>query len=109
MKIIGVQEYPYKIPLHNTFTTVHGSLAVRDGAIVEVRADNAIVGFGDIAPLAEFGCGTLSDALNALPELVSHMHALSIDEALNFLWHHINKYPSSLVSVIELALLDAMG
>src|SRR5262249_53418173 len=34
---------------------------------------------------------------------------MSIDEALSFLWYHVNKYPSSLVSGIELALLDIQG
>jgi o-succinylbenzoate synthase len=99
----------YQIPIGNTFTTAHGSLPVRAGAIVEVHAGNSIVGFGDIAPLPEFGCGTLFGALNALPELARCIRAMSVDEALTFLWHHVNKYPSSLVSGIELALLDIQG
>jgi o-succinylbenzoate synthase len=95
--------------MRNTFSTAHGSLPVRAGAIFEVQADNGIVGFGDIAPLPEFCSGTLSGALNAFSELITCIRAMSIDEALTFLWHHANEYPSSLVSGIELALLDIQG
>ncbi len=82
---------------------------MREGAIVEVQADNGLVGFGDMAPLPEFCSGTLCDALKAFPELVVCIGSMSIDEALTFLWHRINEYPSSLVSGLELALLDAQG
>jgi o-succinylbenzoate synthase len=95
--------------MHNTLTTAHGSLPVREGAIIEVQTDNALVGFGDIAPLAEFRRETLADALNALPELVACISAMSINEALTFLWHHLDEYPSSLVAGLELALLDVQG
>ena len=95
--------------MRNTFSTAHGSLPAREGAIVEIQADNGIIGFGDIAPLSEFCSDTLSEALNALPDLFRCIRAMSIDEALIFLLRHANKYPSSLVSGIELALLDIQG
>jgi O-succinylbenzoate synthase len=71
--------------MHNAIATAHGSLAHREGAIVVIQAENDIVGFGDIAPLAEFSHETLADALHAFPALVAYIHALSIDEALTFL------------------------
>jgi L-Ala-D/L-Glu epimerase len=107
--IRSIDWHPYKIPMRNGFITAHGSLPVREGAIVKICVDSGIIGFGDVAPLEEFGCGTLADALKAFPELVACISAMSIDEALTFLWKHINAYPSSLVSGLELALLDAQG
>ena len=95
--------------MRNTFTTAHGSLPVREGAIVQVQTNNGLVGFGDIAPLPEFCSETLADALNAFPELVTYISAMSVDEALTFLWQHLDEYPSSLMSGLELALLDAQG
>jgi o-succinylbenzoate synthase len=97
---------PYSIPMRTSFTTAHGNILVRQGAIVVAQTADGLQGFGDIAPLPEFAHGTLADALTLFPKLATPIKTLPLDQALTFLWEQTDHYPSSLIYGIELALLD---
>lgn len=73
----------YAIPFAAAFTTAHGVAHQRTGAIVRVRADSGLVGLGEIAPLPEFGGGTLADALAGLPALADGLLGGTVGQALD--------------------------
>ncbi len=71
MKITDVQRYPYRIPLRNSFMMADHELHTRDGALVEIYTEEGITGVGEMAPLPEFGGGSLDAALVSLPATVT--------------------------------------
>src|SRR5215471_13288948 len=73
----------YCIPLRYPLTTAHGTLTTRQGAILEVLTAGGITGIGEIAPLPEFGGGTLNDALVPLHQspIVNDLVGKGPDEA----------------------------
>lgn len=102
---------PYRIPLCHPFTTAHGSLTTREGAIIEILTAEGITGLGEIAPMPEFGGGNLNDALTALHQspIVNDLLNQRPDEALNSLYRAIDRLPASTICGLEIALLDALG
>src|ERR1700737_94960 len=82
MKIVDVQWHKYRLPFRNSFTTAHGLMTVREGAIVEITTERGIFGIGEIAPLPAFGGASLADACSLLPALAARLHDMTLDEAL---------------------------
>ncbi len=109
MKITDVQCYPYRIPLRNSFTTAHHELHTRDGALVEIHTEEGITGVGEMAPLPEFGGGSLDAALASLPAIVTRLRGKQLDEALDLLSREMGSLPASTTCALEIALLDALG
>ncbi|HEU5228523.1 MAG TPA: o-succinylbenzoate synthase [Ktedonobacteraceae bacterium] len=111
MTIIDTQWRSYRLPLRNSFTTAHNVLAAREGAIVEVITDEGIIGRGEIAPLPEFGSGTLAQAVVALPAMAAQLHSCQLNEALDCISIAIEAgtIPTSTACGLETALLDALG
>jgi o-succinylbenzoate synthase len=99
--------FPYRIPLCSPLTTAHGTLAIRQGAILEILTVEGITGIGELAPLPEFGGGTLNDALAALHQ--SDLVDKGLDEALDCLYRTGGRLPASTICGLEMALLDALG
>jgi o-succinylbenzoate synthase len=99
----------YKIPFRAIFTTAHGVLAAREGAIVEIVTDNNLSGCGEIAPLPEFAGDDLSTALAPLPELSSQLYGRDLLDALAFLYTKACELPATTLGALESALLDALG
>jgi len=87
MVIIDVQWRTYRLPLRSVFTTAHGAITAREGAIVEIITDQGISGIGEIAPLPEFAVagGILHEALTLLPVLTAHLRGKTLREALDLL------------------------
>lgn len=68
MIITDIQIHPYRIPLRQPFATGHGTLAAREGAIVELVTDEGIVGVGDMAAVTEFGAPDVATLVAAARE-----------------------------------------
>ena len=77
---------PYRIPFRTNFTTAHGTLNTRQGAIVEIITDDDLIGVGEIAPMPQFAGGDLPTALAPLPLLSSQLLGWKLLDALNFLY-----------------------
>lgn len=108
MKILDVTWSHYRIPLRNGFSTAHGMLNVREGAIVEVLTAGGITGIGEVAPMPEFGGGNLRHALASLPVLRTLLQGMHLSEALTLLYN-ARDVPNSAACGVEIALLDAQA
>lgn len=114
MFVRDVQWYPYRLPLRRDFTTAYGAERVRQGAIVEIHTTEGTSGIGEIAPLTEFGGGTVALALAELPGLARYGRGLSLNDALSLIAACALEpaggvpHAASLCG-LEIALLDAFG
>lgn len=111
MTIIDTQWRSYRLPLRSGFTTAHNVLAAREGTIVEIITDEGITGIGEIAPIPEFGSGTLSQAVAQLPAMAVQLHSLQLNEALDCISAAIaaGTLPAATACGLEIALFDALG
>jgi L-Ala-D/L-Glu epimerase len=112
MRVVSVRWSTYCIPLRDNFITAHRSMAVREGAIIELfTSRNDIVGIGEIAPLPDFGSCDLDEALAALSSLVNELRGKTIEEALEYLQALLfsGRLPAPTACGMEIALLDALG
>lgn len=111
MTIIDTQWRSYRLPSRSGFTTAHNVLAAREGTIVEIITDEGITGIGEIAPIPEFGSGTLSQAVAQLPAMAVQLHSLQLNEALDCISAAIaaGTLPAATACGLEIALFDALG
>jgi len=107
MKILDIHWQTYSLPFASSFTTAHGAMATREGAILTVTTDVGIVGIGEMAPLPEFGGGTLAEACDALATITTRLHGNALDTALQTLQR--TDVPPSVACGLEVALLDILG
>lgn len=107
--IKNIRWFPYRIPFRTSFTTAHGVLTTRDGAIVEIVTDTNLSGVGEIAPMPDFAGDDLTIALAPLPLLSSQLCGREISDAINFLSTETFRFPATTLSGLEGALLDVMG
>jgi L-Ala-D/L-Glu epimerase len=108
-RIKNIHWYPYRIPLRSRFTTAHGALSRREGAIIEVITEDGLFGIGESAPLPEFAGDDLRTVLAPLPALSTQLHEKTLAEALALLYACSAELPATTVCGLEGALLDAMG
>ncbi|MDQ2884741.1 MAG: o-succinylbenzoate synthase [Chloroflexota bacterium] len=108
-RIKNIHWYPYRIPLRSRFTTAHGSLSRREGAIIEVITEDGLFGVGESAPLPEFAGDDLETALVPLPTLSAQLHGKTLAEALALLYTSSAELPATIACGLEGALLDAIG
>jgi o-succinylbenzoate synthase len=101
--------FPYRIPFRTAFTTAHGILTVREGAIVEITTNDDLTGIGEIAPMPEFAGDDLRTALAPLPLLSSQLLGWELLGALNFLYTDMPDLPATTLCGLESALLDVIG
>ncbi|GHO95186.1 dipeptide epimerase [Reticulibacter mediterranei] len=111
MAITKMRWYPYSVPFRHPFTTAHGTLTMREGAIVEVFVEGNGSGIGEIAPMPEFGGETLDAALTILPSIAAHLSGRTLIEALNYvsIQQEAGELPAGVACGLEIALLDALG
>ena len=107
--IHNIQWHLYQMPLHNTFTTSHESLAARVGVIIEITTSDGLSGYGECAPLPTFAGAPLNDVLGSLPPLQRQIQAKSPAEALSILYTQSSHLSSPTVYGLETALLDIIG
>lgn len=108
-RIENIHWYPYRIPLRARFTTAHGSLSRREGAIIEVITEDGLSGVGESAPLPEFAGDDLGTALAPLSTLAAQLRGKTLAEALALLYASSAELPATTVCGLEGALLDAIG
>ncbi len=108
-RVKNISWYPYRIPLRARFTTAHGVLTRREGAIVEICTEDGLSGCGEIAPLPAFAGDDLETALAPLPMLSARLRAKTLAEALDLLYASVDELPASTTCGLESALLDAIG
>ena len=102
MKILDIHWQTYSLPFAQNFTTAHGGMATREGAILTITTDTDMHGIGEIAPLPAFGGETLVDACKALAEVIPRLRESPLDTALQT----IQSMPLSVACGLEMALLD---
>ncbi|GAC1432917.1 MAG: enolase C-terminal domain-like protein [Ktedonobacteraceae bacterium] len=102
MKIIDIHWQTYNLPFAQSFTTAHGAMATREGAILTITTDTGMFGIGEMAPFPAFGGETLVEACEALAEVIPRLRESPLDTAL----HAIQRMPRSVACGLEMALLD---
>ena len=55
MKIVAADWLPYRLPFKRPWQTANGLLSEREGALLRLKTDDGLIGWGDAAPLPEFG------------------------------------------------------
>jgi o-succinylbenzoate synthase len=108
-RITALYSYPYRLPFAHSFTTAHGPMQVREGAIIELATTQGIAGVGEIAPLPDFGGGKLSDALCQLPDVTVHLQGKTLRDALMVVTSAQVPMQPAVACGLEIALLDALG
>jgi o-succinylbenzoate synthase len=107
MKIVDIQWYPYRVPFMTSFTTAHGIMTAREGAIVEVTTDQGIAGIGEIAPLPEFAGSCLTETYKQLPKIAAYLRGKTVLEALNLM--HADSLALTALCGMETALRDVQS
>ena len=108
-RIKHIRWFPYRIPFCTNFTTAHGILNAREGAIVEIITTDDLAGIGEIAPMPEFAGDDLRTALAPLPLLSSQLLSWDLLDAINFLYTETTGLPATTLCGLESALLDVIG
>ena len=55
MKIIAADWLPYRLPLKSPWQTSKGIISERQGRLLRLKTDDGLTGWGDAAPLPDFG------------------------------------------------------
>ena len=71
MNIVAADWLPYCLPLRSAWHTSQGSFSERHGRLLRLQTDDGLTGWGDYAPLPEFGIGEA--AATALAEETAHL------------------------------------
>ncbi len=116
MRIAEVRVHPYRIPFRQPFVTAHGTLAAREGAIIELVTDEGITGLGDMAAVTEFGAVDLPTLLAALdgirPALLQTEAQPDAKTLFRWVLHGLQRAqiaPPALRFALETAATDALG
>ena len=111
MKLTDLRWSTYRIPFRVPFTTAHGILIERVGAIIAAHTDAGHVGYGEIAPLPTHSGAGLDEALYALSTLAHTLRGCEVADILHFLDEQCqeSQLPAALLCGLETALLDVSG
>lgn len=111
MQVADLRWYPYSIPLRDPFITAHGALSHRRGVMLDLRFENGTQGYGECAPLPEFGGAHLDEILDLLPGLARELCSETLETILSAIenWSQDSRLPAPLLYGLETALLDAWG
>jgi o-succinylbenzoate synthase len=55
VKIVEADWLPYRLPFKRPWQTANGLLSEREGALLRLKTDDGLIGWGDAAPLPAFG------------------------------------------------------
>jgi len=105
MKITDIHWKSYRVPFASTFTTAHGEMAMREGAIVIITAYDGTRGIGEIAPLPEFGGDTLINACQSFSRETTGLRTRTLETA----WEKLPLLSPAAACGLEFALLDLQG
>ena len=68
----------YRLPLRGPVRTAHGLWSVRQGIVVRLEDEAGSVGFGEAAPIPEFGMETVDEVESAVRELGEWIEAAAL-------------------------------
>lgn len=75
MKIIAADWLPYALPLMRPWQTSQGEIGERRGRLLRLQSADGLTGWGDCAPLPEFGIS--EDAATAFAEECAHLDLIA--------------------------------
>lgn len=75
MKIAAADWLPYALPLRRPWRTSRGEITDRTGRLCRLHSDGGLIGWGDAAPLPEFGIS--ASAADAHAEETAHLDLLA--------------------------------
>lgn len=108
MVILHITSQTYRLPFTSCFSTAHGTLSAREGAILILTTTQGVTGLGEIAPFPGMSKETLAEALHALNTLIPCIRNLTLEDALAVLEQGRESLPPSTVCGVEMAVLDAI-
>ena len=110
MKVVALDRYPYRIPLVDEFSTAHGRTAVREGLLLRLTTGAGLTGWGEAAPLPDFGGATAGAAAALLADLAPEIVGLDL-AALPALLDALPDRPgvAAVRCALDVAALDALG
>jgi o-succinylbenzoate synthase len=106
MMITGISYRTYRLPFVRPFSTAHGTLTAREGAILTLMTSEGVTGIGEVAPFPGLSEETLTEALTALEARIPRLRGMPLETALALL--DSEALPASTRCGIEMALLDAL-
>ena len=65
-RLVTMRWRPFRLPLRHRFEAAHGALTDRLGILLELRAEDGMVGIGEASPYPSLGDGTVEDVLRLL-------------------------------------------
>ena len=75
MNIVAADWLPYALPLKRPWQTSRGTLVRREGRLLRLKTADGLTGWGDCAPLPEFGIN--EDAATAFAEECAHLDLIA--------------------------------
>ena len=75
MKLVAADWLPYALPLKRPWQTSRGEFNQRQGRLLRLQSANGLTGWGDCAPLPEFGIS--EDAATAFAEECAHLDLIA--------------------------------
>ena len=108
MIIRDIQHYTYRLPFVRPFSTAHGTLTVREGAILVLTTSQGMIGLGEIAPFPGLSQEMLTEALDAFHNIVPYLCGETLERALTVLDEECEVLPASTLCGIQMPLLDAI-
>ena len=75
MKLVATDWLPYALPLKRPWQTSRGELNRREGRLLRLQSADGLTGWGDCAPLPEFGIS--EDAATAFAEECAHLDLIA--------------------------------
>ena len=106
MLVKDVGWHAFRLPFRGDFSTARGTLAPREGVILQLEADNGLIGLGEASPLPEFGGGTLTEVLAILQTVGPSLIGLDLREAES---RALTTGHPALINAFDTALCDLMS
>jgi len=110
VKVTALDRFSYRIPLVDEFNTAHGRTVARAGLLLRLKTDAGVIGWGEAAPLPEFGGGTVDAAARLLADLAPDFVGRDL-AALPELLDGLPSRPAraAVRCALDVAALDALG
>jgi O-succinylbenzoate synthase len=97
VKIVAADWLPYALPLKRPWQTSRGEFDQREGCLLRLQSADGLTGWGDCAPLPEFGIS--EDAATAFAEECAHLDLIAQQAGLPLNAWLSGEPPASFVSV----------
>ncbi len=90
---------PYRLKFRIPWATHRGTLQARSGFIVKLVDENGLQGYGEAAPLPQFGTETVQQCRQQLEKLCSPHTSSSLDELMQQLHAERSRFPAAICGV----------